>query len=176
MITNISNTYLLGGIASIAPSAAEIAKVPQESPKESKDPESQAESAAESKKYDTFNYSIEDLKKQVENAHKQAEATGDAFSALGKCLRIAMHIIAGDIVPNADDKFLFENNPKLHEQAWLLRRMKEDPDEWESVLDEDDTKDPEAEPSEIEAPDIAAPSAPEIAVPEISEPQMDFSA
>lgn len=102
---------------------------------------------------------------------KPASKNGD-IEVMGKCIRIAAHIINGDKVPPQDDKYLFEHYPDMHSRAWMLRKVKEDPDEYESEVDEDEEK---AESGGSELPEI--PDAGEIAAaPEIPEfGEMDFT-
>ncbi|MDR2559387.1 MAG: hypothetical protein LBC86_07600 [Oscillospiraceae bacterium] len=58
--------------------------------------------------------------------------------ALAKCLRIASRIQNGDNVPLRDDKFLYEHYPNLHLNAWMMRRFKEDPEDYASELKDGD--------------------------------------
>ncbi|MCL2108891.1 MAG: hypothetical protein FWH20_06045 [Oscillospiraceae bacterium] len=73
--------------------------------------------------------------------HRQLEETkseGCLFDVLAKCIRISNRIIKGDIVPKQDDDFLFEHYPDMHLKAWMLRKHKEDPDEYESELEDEE--------------------------------------
>ena len=97
-------------------------------------------------KFDTFScednkpafvVDIERMREELKRIQEQADAMGEGFGALTKALRISMRIMAGDNVPDSDDKFLLENFPEMHMRAWMLRRMKEDPVDHKSVLDDD---------------------------------------
>jgi hypothetical protein len=97
-------------------------------------------------KYDTFSYKDEQsdpmsdinrLRDELERIRQQSDAMGESFSDLTKAFRISMRIMAGDIVPDSDDRFLLEKFPEMHLRAWMLRRMKEEPTEYDSVLDDD---------------------------------------
>ena len=81
---------------------------------------------------------LESLNQQLESAKEQADAIGDSFKDTSKCLLIAMRITRGDIVPLKDMKFLMDHEPDLYKQAIMLRQPKDDPEECDSVLEEDD--------------------------------------
>ena len=76
--------------------------------------------------------------RELERLRAENEAKERCVDELGKALRIASRIIAGDIVPSRDDKFLLENYPEIHLKAWLLRQQKEEPIEWKSEFKDDD--------------------------------------
>jgi len=113
------------------------------------------------------------------NEPGKSESQNSDIDVLGKCIRIATHIINGDKIPPQDDKFLFEHNPDMHQRAWMLRREKEKPDECESELDDDDTKKAGGETGSPDAPDM-----PEFSVDagtaevevSVEMPEMDFLA
>ncbi|MCL1903571.1 MAG: hypothetical protein FWF94_04055 [Oscillospiraceae bacterium] len=88
---------------------------------------------------------------------KESESTAKVVDTLGKALKIMSRIIAGDIVPDKDDRFLLENYPEMHLKAWLLRRQREEEDikKYKSVLDE---KDNNMYPVFANADAISAPS------------------
>lgn len=77
------------------------------------------------------------LKEMFDQLNKANEASDDQLSILSKCMKIAMRIIQGDYVPEQDEKFLIENNPKLYSTAVNFRRLKEDPEKWDSVLEDE---------------------------------------
>ena len=79
------------------------------------------------------------LKEMAENSKEQCEAMEEGFDVLAKCFAIAMKIQKGDNVPQSDHEFLLENNPDLYEMAMAMREFKEDPEDCESVLEDDDT-------------------------------------
>lgn len=81
---------------------------------------------------------LESLNQQLESAKEQADAIGDSFKDTSKCLLIAMRITRGDIVPQKDMKFLAEHEPDLFKQAIMLRQPKEDPEECDSVLEDEE--------------------------------------
>lgn len=94
------------------------------------------------------------LKDMVENSNSQIEGMKEAFETMSKCLQIAMSIMDGDNVPQKDIQFLMENNPDLFKMAMSVRKMKEDPEDKDSVLEDEEDKanesgKPESEPLSI---------------------------
>lgn len=75
----------------------------------------------------------EELRRMLDNTKMDASPA----QIMMKCLRIAMRIIQGDNVPHKDDKFLMQNNPDLHLQAWSLRQYKADPEDHDSETEEE---------------------------------------
>ncbi len=98
---------------------------------------------------------LEMVREQMEVAKQQAEATGEAFDQLAKCFKIAMRIMAGDLVPTKDKQFLLEKQPKLYIQATSMQRDNDDPKKHKTLL-EDKKKKAEGQRSE----ETAAPSTP----------------
>ena len=78
-----------------------------------------------------------ELRDQLKQAHESADATGESFETLGKCIQIAMRIVSGDKVPIQDERYLMENNMELYSMAMNMRMIKEDPKEWDSLLEEE---------------------------------------
>lgn len=82
------------------------------------------------------------LQDQLDSIKEQEKAGEEGWEDFGKCLKIAASIAAGDNVPQQDMQFLQEHNPELFMKAMLLRRPKEDPEDCDSVLeDEEDSED-----------------------------------
>lgn len=82
------------------------------------------------------------LQQQLDSIKEQEKAGEEGWESFGKCLEIAGRIAAGDNVPQQDMQYLQEHNPDLFMKAMLLRRPKEDPEDYESVLeDEEDSQD-----------------------------------
>jgi adenylate kinase family enzyme len=77
------------------------------------------------------------IHRELERMRQQGEAVAGKKDDFGKALKIAARIMNGDVVADKDDKFLLDNYPDLHMQAWLMRRVNENPKEYKSVLDED---------------------------------------
>lgn len=78
-----------------------------------------------------------ELLEQLKQAHESADAAGESFETLGKCIQIAMRIAGGDKVPIKDEQYLMENNMELYSMAMNMRITKKDPKEWDSLLEED---------------------------------------
>ena len=83
-------------------------------------------------------FTKEGLQEAIERIREANKAGSKTNNILAKCMRIAMRIVQGDNVPPRDDKFLAEHNPELHMRAWMLRVIKEDPEDHESELDDED--------------------------------------
>ena len=60
------------------------------------------------------------------------------YEAMTKCLQIAMRIISGDTVPKKDEQFLLENEPGMYSNSMLLRRQKDDPKEFKTLLEDEE--------------------------------------
>lgn len=78
------------------------------------------------------------LQDQLDSIKEQEKAGEEGWNTLGKCLRIAARIAAGDNVPQQDMQYLQEHNPELYMKAMLLRMPKEDPEDYESVLEDEE--------------------------------------
>ncbi|MCM1496323.1 MAG: hypothetical protein NC089_11070 [Bacteroides sp.] len=82
------------------------------------------------------------LQDQLDSIKEQEKAGEEGWEDFGRCLKIAASIAAGDNVPQKDMQFLQEHEPELFMKAMLLRRPKEDPEDCDSVLeDEEDSGD-----------------------------------
>ena len=92
------------------------------------------------RKSDSVNFSqnAQSLIEQFHNAEESAEATADSFQEYVQCLTIASRIIAGDNVPISDQQFLQEKDPDLFFKASMLRQKKSDPEDYDSVLSDDE--------------------------------------
>lgn len=71
-----------------------------------------------------------------------------------KCMIIATRIIAGDRVPSKDERFLAKNNPPLYLRAILLRRQKDNPKEYKSILEDEDREKPNTLHLDASTPDF----------------------
>lgn len=79
-----------------------------------------------------------DLFRQLGEARSQGEATAKAFENLRKCIIIAMRIMNGDRVPFEDHRFLLENEPEMYYKALMMRRIKEDPEEYDRISEDEE--------------------------------------
>lgn len=81
------------------------------------------------------------LQDQLDSIKEQEKAGEEGWEDFGRCLKIAASIAAGDNVPQKDMKFLQEHEPELFMKAMLLRRPKEDPEDCDSVLEDEEDSD-----------------------------------
>lgn len=101
---------------------------------------------------------IEEMK---QSASSEIDAASKALKKMLKCQKIAARIMAGDKVPPEDEKYLMDNDPESYKLAIAMRKPKEDPKEYDSVLDDED-REGGAESTEAMEPEIPeAGSAPE---------------
>ena len=78
---------------------------------------------------------------QEKNAGKsELDAVTKALKAMQRCQKIAARIIAGDKVPPEDEKYLMDNDPQGYQLAMSMRKLKKDPKEWESVLENEEER------------------------------------
>ena len=87
---------------------------------------------------EVYQSAIQDVKDQMKEIQEQSEARAEEYRILLKCMKIAMNVAAGNKVPEKDQQYLRDNNPDLFAQAMKVRVPKEDPEECESVIDEDE--------------------------------------
>ena len=79
-----------------------------------------------------------DLLRQLTDARKQGDDYAKSLDTLRKCIVIAMRIIEGDKVPMEDHRFLMENEPEMYYKALMMRRIKEDPDEYDRISEDEE--------------------------------------
>lgn len=77
----------------------------------------------------------------LENTKEAAEAQGEGYEDLAKALEIARRILNGDIVPAQDEKFLMEYNSEIYMRVKSMAETKEDPEEYDSLLEEEEEDD-----------------------------------
>lgn len=115
-----------------------------------------AKKDAEKQKRDTNTLSA-----MMQSSREQAEDQVKPMNQLMKCLKIASRITNGDIVPLKDESYLMEHQMDMYMRAIMLRRVKEDPEEHKSILDDEDKEDSTTTPTA----QASAPSAfPSVAV------------
>ena len=96
----------------------------------------------EKEKYLGINdYSQEELDAMLEQLNSSADDDNNPMKIMLQCLQIAMRIISGDNVPSRDRAFLAEHEPDMLGRAMLLRRQKDDPKNYKSLLEDDKAKD-----------------------------------
>ncbi|MCM1155017.1 MAG: hypothetical protein NC314_06935 [Roseburia sp.] len=74
----------------------------------------------------------------LESANEAAEAQGEGFADLAKALEIARRILNGDIVPAQDEQFLMEFNSEIYMRVKSMARVKEDPKEYDTLMEEEE--------------------------------------
>lgn len=101
---------------------------------------------------------VKQMKEQLEVANAKAKAQAETMEKSGKCMTIAGRIMAGDTVPQGDERFLAKNDSELYMMAIMMRRMKENPRKYRGVADEETGGEPvtrsAAGETETEAPEV----------------------
>lgn len=80
----------------------------------------------------------DEFKDQIEQLRKETQSNGEEAKKIAKCLKIAMEIAAGNVVPKQEQEYLRKNNPEMFAKAMEMRIPKEEPEECESVLEDGD--------------------------------------
>ena len=75
---------------------------------------------------------------QLESSKGHLDRLDKALKVLSKCQKIAASIMKGNRVPPEDLRYLMENDPEGYKLAMAMRRENPDPEDCESVLDEED--------------------------------------
>lgn len=101
---------------------------------------------------------IEEMK---QSANSEIDAASKALKKMLKCQKIAARIMAGDKVPPEDEKYLMDNDPESYKLAIAMRKPKEDPKEYDSVLDDEDREGGAESTEAMEPEPPEAGSAPE---------------
>ena len=99
---------------------------------------------------------------EAQGKSKELDMLGEQMKVLELCMKIAASVMKGDKVPAKDLEFLRLNDPDGYRIAMALRRHKDDPEEVDSVLeDEEENRDNSAQGAEGggEAPSVSAPAA-----------------
>lgn len=76
----------------------------------------------------------------METSQKQLDSMGEKLKIQNKCQKIAASIMKGDRVPPEDLQYLMEHDPEGYKLAMAMRREKRDPEDCESVLNDEDRK------------------------------------
>lgn len=87
----------------------------------------------------------------LENTKEAAEAQGEGYADLAKALEIARRILNGDIVPAQDEQFLMEFNSEIYMRVKSMAEAKEDPEEYDSLLEEEEEDAPAEAASQSES-------------------------
>ena len=82
---------------------------------------------------------LQEEARQMKEANKQqAEALEKELKTRMLCWKIAARIMAGDKVPHEDEQFLLNNDPAGYQMAMSLRKIKEDPEEYDTLLEDEE--------------------------------------
>lgn len=81
---------------------------------------------------------LDSLLDAMETKKDELDSMSEKLKTLSKCQKIAAAIMRGDRVPPEDLRYLMEHDKEGYKMALAMRRPKKDPEEVESVLDEED--------------------------------------
>ena len=81
---------------------------------------------------------MDDSFSALDTAKDQLDAMEKKLKVMSKCQKIAASIMRGDRVPPEDMAYLMNNDPEGYKLAMAMRRENPDPEDCESVLDEED--------------------------------------
>jgi len=101
-------------------------------------------------KLEKMQNNYEMLVRQLETVNAQNGASAKASEIRLKCIKIAMRIMSGDIVPDGDHRFLLENDPELYGKAVMMRIQKENPEKHKRISEDDDGFDADLPDIEIQ--------------------------
>lgn len=99
----------------------------------------------------------------LETEKKKLDGMDEKLKTMNKCQKIAAAIMRGDRVPPEDLRYLIEHDQEGYKLALAMRRPKKDPEDVESVLDEEDRNGGKTEEADGggEAPSVEAAGASE---------------
>lgn len=99
----------------------------------------------------------------METEKQKLDNMSKMMDMMDKCQKIAAAITRGDRVPPEDLRYLMEHDQEGYKMALAMRKPKKDPEDVESVLDDEDKNDGSAEGAEdsggIPAVETSAPSS-----------------
>lgn len=76
----------------------------------------------------------------LDTAKSQLDSMAEKLKVMRKCQKIAASVMRGDRVPPEDLAYLMNNDPEGYKLAMAMRRENPDPEDCESVLDEEDRR------------------------------------
>ncbi len=84
---------------------------------------------------------------QAEAAKEAAEGMSEEFEDMARALEIARRMMNGDIVPGSDEKFLMDFDKDMYLGAKTMQGLaqKEDPEKYDSILEEEEDSEGEAD-------------------------------
>ena len=118
---------------------------------------------AQQEKLEKRKQDVIDLERKLKEMDEQNNTAHNKLETQSKCQAIALRILSGDKVPDADHRFLAENDPGLYKQAIMFRKERKDPIKYKRLSsDEDNENDPVKPPDSKSNEETAAvkPDAP----------------
>ncbi len=111
------------------------------------------------KRQKMLEYELAVKKQQLQSDFKAAqaeiEAIKETFDVLIKCIKIAGRIIEGDNVPPRDHKLLMEHYPDMYSTAITVRRAKDDPENHDTLVEEEEKVEETGEMEAVEPPEFS---------------------
>ena len=92
------------------------------------------------------------LRDELKRAGEVAEGMGEAMKEMIKCLRIAMRIMSGHNVPEADHRYLMDKDTALYSKAIMMRKEIIDPEDLERLSEDEEENNESSEIGEIPTP------------------------
>ena len=92
------------------------------------------------------------LRDELKRAGEVAEGMGEAMREMIKCLRIAMRIMSGHNVPEADHRYLMDKDTALYSKAIMMRKEIIDPEDLERLSEDEEENEESSEIGEIPTP------------------------
>jgi len=92
------------------------------------------------KMLDEMRNEMKALREGLKRASEAGDGIAEAWKERIKCLQIAMRIMCGDIVPEADHRYLRERDIELYSRAIQLRIEKEDPKEYDRLSENEENR------------------------------------
>jgi hypothetical protein len=85
------------------------------------------------------------LRDEIRRAGEIAEGMGEAMREMIKCLRIAMRIMSGHNVPEADHRYLMDKDTALYSKAIMMRKEIIDPEDLERLSEDEEANEDSSE-------------------------------
>ena len=96
------------------------------------------------------------LRDEIRRAGETAEGMGEAMREMIKCLRIAMRIMSGHNVPEADHRYLMDKDSALYSKAVMMRKEIIDPEDLERLSEDEEANEDTSEVGDVPESSTAA--------------------
>jgi len=96
------------------------------------------------------------LRDEIRRAGEIAEGMGEAMREMIKCLRIAMRIMSGHNVPEADHRYLMDKDTALYSKAIMMRKEILDPEDLERLSEDEEADEDSSEVGDVPESSTAA--------------------